>query len=234
MIAHAKARYMRVSPTKVRLMIDQIRGKNITAAQNILMYGQRGCNPLIKKVLDSAVANAKEKGLNEDQLFISRIIADQGPSWKRWRAAAFGRATQILKKTTHLTLELDVIMEEKPNDEKPKRGYLKAKARKEQLRKAQKAADAEVKNKSSKSAAKAAEHKNVEDKESQEETKDNQEAKVDKSAQTTESQTSKKSDKKEDKVEKAAESPEKAKTESNTKSNESSDDETNAADKEKK
>ena len=52
---------------------------------------------------------AKEKGLTEDQLFVSKITADQGPTWKRFRAAAFGRATGILKKTTHLTIELDLI-----------------------------------------------------------------------------------------------------------------------------
>ena len=63
---------------------------------------------MISKVLNSAVDNAKQKGLMEDQLFISRIVADQGPSWKRFRAASFGRATPILKKTTHLTIELDL------------------------------------------------------------------------------------------------------------------------------
>jgi len=60
-------------------------------------------------VLDSAISNAKQKGLREDQLFISRIIANNGPMWKRYRAATFGRATEILKRTTHLTIELDLI-----------------------------------------------------------------------------------------------------------------------------
>ena len=64
---------------------------------------------MITKVLDSAVSNAKQKGLSEDQLFISRIQAEQGPSWKRFRSAAFGRATAIQKKTTHLTIELDLV-----------------------------------------------------------------------------------------------------------------------------
>ncbi len=64
---------------------------------------------MVAKVLNSAISNAKQKGLSEDQLYISKIVADQGPSWKRFRAAAFGRATGILKKTTHLTIELDLI-----------------------------------------------------------------------------------------------------------------------------
>ena len=62
----------------------------------------------IVKVFDSAVANARQKGIAEDQLFVSRVTADQGPVWKRFKAATFGRATEILKKTTHITVELDV------------------------------------------------------------------------------------------------------------------------------
>ena len=109
MIAKAKGRYMRISPTKVREVIDLIRGKDVTAASNILLHTNKGCTRSITKILNSAVSNAKEKGLAEDQLFISKIIADQGPMWKRWRSAAFGRATAILKKTTHLTIELDLL-----------------------------------------------------------------------------------------------------------------------------
>jgi large subunit ribosomal protein L22 len=109
MIAVAKSKYMRVSPTKVRQVIDLIRGKDVNTSISILMHVNKGFRDKIKKVLDSAINNAKQKGLSEDQLFISRIIADQGPTWKRFRAVAFGRATRILKKTTHLTIELDVI-----------------------------------------------------------------------------------------------------------------------------
>ena len=108
MIAQAKARYMRVSPTKVRLVIDLIRGKDVLTSQAILTHVNKGSRKLVGKVLDSAVSNAKQKGLMEDQLFISRIVADQGPSWKRFRAATFGRAAPVAKKTTHLTIELDL------------------------------------------------------------------------------------------------------------------------------
>jgi large subunit ribosomal protein L22 len=108
MIAQAKARYMRVSPVKVRQVIDLIRGKDVNASLAILTHVDKGSTGMITKVLDSALNNAKQKGLSEDQLFISRIQADQGPSWRRYRSAAFGRATEISKKTTHLTIELDL------------------------------------------------------------------------------------------------------------------------------
>ncbi len=109
MIAKAKGQYIRVSPTKVRYVIDLLRGKNITSSLSILTHVNRGCAGLITKILNSAVSNAKQKGLTEEQLYISKITANPGPVWKRFRAAAFGRATRILKRTTHLTIELDLI-----------------------------------------------------------------------------------------------------------------------------
>ena len=109
MIAQAKGRYIRVSPVKVRQVIDLIRGKNVTSSFAILSQTNKGQTETISKILNSAVSNAKQKGLMEDQLYISKIHTDQGPSWKRFRPAAFGRATRILKKTTHLTIELDLI-----------------------------------------------------------------------------------------------------------------------------
>ena len=109
MIAQAKARYIRVSPSKVRLVIDLIRGKGVTESLVLLTHVNRSATKLISKTLFSALSNAKQKGLSEDQLFVSKITADQGPSWKRYRAVAFGRAAPILKKTTHLTVELDLI-----------------------------------------------------------------------------------------------------------------------------
>jgi len=109
MIAQARGRYFRVSPTKVRQVINLIRGKDVPASLAILTHVNKGSTKAIAKVLNSAISNAKQKGLMEEQLFISKIKADQGPVWKRFRAVAFGRATGILKKTTHLTIELDLI-----------------------------------------------------------------------------------------------------------------------------
>ena len=109
MIAKAKSSHIRMSPVKLRQVINLIRGKDIRSASNILLHADKGCTQTVGKILNSAVNNAKQKGLTEDQLFISKIFADQGPSWKRWRAASFGRASPILKKTAHLTIELDLM-----------------------------------------------------------------------------------------------------------------------------
>lgn len=109
MIAQAKGRYIRGSERKIRQVIDLIRGKKVLVSVAILAQVNKGSAKLISKILDSAISNAKQKGLTEDQLFISRINADKGVMWKRFRAAAFGRATRILKRTTHLTIELDLL-----------------------------------------------------------------------------------------------------------------------------
>ena len=109
MIAQAKGRHIRISPTKVRPVIDLIRGKNVEASIAILTQVEKRARDIVMKVLNSAVSNAKQKGLDEGQLFVSSVKADQGPMWKRFRSAPFGRAVGILKKTTHLTIELDLI-----------------------------------------------------------------------------------------------------------------------------
>ena len=108
MIAHAQAKFLRGSPRKVGLVLDLIRGKGILESESILAHLNKGCSQMIRKALHSAVSNAKQKGLIEEQLVISKVTADQGPSWKRYRAASFGRASPILKRTTHLTIELDL------------------------------------------------------------------------------------------------------------------------------
>lgn len=109
MIASAKVKFMRGSPMKMRQVIDLIRGKDIPTSLTVLAHINKAATKIVSKVLNSAVSNAKQKGLAEEQLFISKITADQGPSWKRYRAAAFGRASPILKKTSHLKIELDLI-----------------------------------------------------------------------------------------------------------------------------
>lgn len=109
MIARAKVRYSRVSPTKVRPVIDLIRGRKVLPSLAMLTHINKGSSKMVAKAVSSAVSNAKQKGLSEDQLYISKITADQGPSWKRYRAAAFGRATGIIKRTTHLIVELDLV-----------------------------------------------------------------------------------------------------------------------------
>ena len=109
MIAKAKLKFVRGTPTRVREVINLIRGKNVIESQVILTHVNKGTTRMIRKVLDSAISNAKQKGLSEDQLYVSKIFADGGPMMKRWRAASFGRASPILKRTSHLTIELDLI-----------------------------------------------------------------------------------------------------------------------------
>jgi large subunit ribosomal protein L22 len=93
---------------KMRQVVDLIRAKNVQDAQVILSSVNKRSTELIVKILKSAVANAKVKGFTEDQLYISRITCDNGPSWKRFKAAAFGRASPILRRTSHLWIELDL------------------------------------------------------------------------------------------------------------------------------
>ena len=93
---------------KMRQVINAIRGKDVPTSLAMLAQINKGSSLLVKKVLDSAVSNAKQKGLSENQLFIKSIVANHGGAWKRFRAASFGRANPILRRTTHLTVELDV------------------------------------------------------------------------------------------------------------------------------
>ncbi len=108
MIASAKGKFVRLAPMKVKQVIDLIRGRDINNSLTVLAHTHKRPTEAITKILNSAVSNAKQKGFTEDQLFISRIVAEKGPMWKRFRAAAFGRASSILKRTTHIVIELDL------------------------------------------------------------------------------------------------------------------------------
>ncbi|MFH0791285.1 MAG: 50S ribosomal protein L22 [Candidatus Omnitrophota bacterium] len=108
MIVKAEGKFLRISPVKVRQVLDLIRHKGVVEAQGILInLGKRPKEYLIK-ILNSAVANAKVKGFTPEQLYISKITCDGGPMWKRFKAAAFGRAAPILKRTAHIKIELDI------------------------------------------------------------------------------------------------------------------------------
>ncbi len=107
MLAKAKARHIRISAQKVRLVLDLIRRKPANTALSILGNTRKRAAELVSKLLRSAIANARNKGVEEDGLFISKICADEGVTWKRFRANAFGRGSRILKRTSHITIELD-------------------------------------------------------------------------------------------------------------------------------
>jgi len=108
MEAKAVARFVRISPRKVRLIMDEIRGRKVEEALRLLTYSPQKGATLLRKLVDSAVANASANAeIDVDTLFIKRIFADEGPSWKRFQPRAMGRATRIKKRTSHLTVILD-------------------------------------------------------------------------------------------------------------------------------
>jgi ribosomal protein L22 len=103
----AKARYVRVAPRKARLIADQIRGMPVDEARTLLAFSSRGAARDLARLLDSAAANAEANhDLVADDLRIVDIRVDEGPTLKRWRARARGRATRIEKKTSHLSVAL--------------------------------------------------------------------------------------------------------------------------------
>lgn len=109
MEARAKARFVRVSPRKARLVVDMIRGENINRALNIVKFTQKRAARVVEKVLRSALANAQNNhGIkNIDGLFVKEAYVDQGPTWKRVQPRAMGRAYRIRKRTSHITIVLD-------------------------------------------------------------------------------------------------------------------------------
>ena len=108
METRAAAKYIRISPRKVRLVMDQLRGKKVEEALNLLNFAPQKSAYIVKKLLSSALANAEENSeIDVDTLFIKSIYADEGPTLKRFRPRAMGRATRIRKRTSHLTVILE-------------------------------------------------------------------------------------------------------------------------------
>jgi large subunit ribosomal protein L22 len=108
--ARASAQYLRVTPRKARLVVDNIRGRTVPEARTVLAFTPRAAAREIEKVLASAVANAEANhGLIGDELVITAAYVDEGPVIKRWRARARGRVAQIKKRTCHVTLRLQPV-----------------------------------------------------------------------------------------------------------------------------
>ncbi len=104
----AKVSFARIPVQKACFVLDAIRGKDVETAKAILMYNPRYASSVIKKLLDSAVANAENNnGLSADKLYIAECYANQGPTMKRIQPRAQGRAYRILKRTSHITVVLD-------------------------------------------------------------------------------------------------------------------------------
>ena len=104
----AVAKYVRVSPRKVQIVIDLIRGKQVDDALAILMYTPKSAAPVVEKLLNSAIANAENnQEMSRENLYVAEVYANQGPTLKRYWARSHGRADLIKKHTSHITIVLD-------------------------------------------------------------------------------------------------------------------------------
>ena len=110
MISKASVKFVRISPRKVRYVIDLIRKKKVSEAHGILNGSPRRAREIVVKLLNQAVdAAVKNSRVDAKNLFISRVTADGGPTMRRFRAASMGRASIMRKRTSHIHLELDLI-----------------------------------------------------------------------------------------------------------------------------
>lgn len=103
--AYASAKFVRITPMKARRVVDMVRGLPIADALSILQFAPQAASETVYKVLESAIANAETtEGLDTSDLIVSVAMVDEGPTMKRWRPRAQGRATRINKRTSHITL----------------------------------------------------------------------------------------------------------------------------------
>jgi large subunit ribosomal protein L22 len=107
MEVRAVSKYVRISPSKVRKIVDAVKGKPVESGLQMLKFMPQKSAGILEKIVRSAVANADQNAdIDIDMLVIRNIIADQGPTLKRWKARARGRGTRILKRTSHITVIL--------------------------------------------------------------------------------------------------------------------------------
>ena len=103
--AFAIARFVRVTPMKARRVVDLVRGLPVDEALSILQFAPQAAADNVRKLLESAIANAENgEGLDRDSLVVSKVTVDEGPTLKRWRPRAQGRAYRIRKRTSHITV----------------------------------------------------------------------------------------------------------------------------------
>ncbi len=113
MEARATAKYVRITPNKARRVVDLIRGRQVEEARRILRFSPLGASRTVEKVLDSAVANAEQvPGVIPQNLVVERGWVDEGPTLKRYRPRAYGRAARVRKRTSHITLIVKTLGEE--------------------------------------------------------------------------------------------------------------------------
>ncbi len=104
--AIAILRYARISPLKARLVLRQIHGKDVGEALYLLKILPKKAARIVENVLKSAIANAEQKGLDLDKLYIKKAVADRGPMFRKWLPRAYGRATMLRKRLSHITIVL--------------------------------------------------------------------------------------------------------------------------------
>lgn len=110
--AIARARWLRIAPRKVRLVVDLIRGKKVSEARTILLYTVKRGAPIVSKVLESAVANAesaaaeRRERVNTDDMIVTKVYVDEGPTTKKFQPQPRGRAARIRKRSSHVTLSI--------------------------------------------------------------------------------------------------------------------------------
>ena len=109
MRSKASARFSRIAPRKARMIADLVRGRDAAEAIQLLQFTTKSGAPVIKKIIESAVANARLAGADVDELFVSKATVDKAPNKfnRRWRPRAMGRATRITKGVSHIVIELD-------------------------------------------------------------------------------------------------------------------------------
>lgn len=115
------ARFVRIAPRKARVVVNMVRHQPVAAALDMLAFTRKAGAPIVKKLIESAIANAKQKNssLNEDTLFVSAGAVDKGPNrnMRRWRPRAMGRATQIVKGVSHI----QIVLSDNPPPRKEKK-----------------------------------------------------------------------------------------------------------------
>lgn len=114
MLSKASAMFSRISPRKARIIADLVRGRDAAEAIQLLCFTEKSGAPVLKKIIESAVANARQSGADVDTLFISKATVDKATVDKapnkfnrRWRPRAMGRATKVVKGVSHIVIELD-------------------------------------------------------------------------------------------------------------------------------
>ncbi len=114
MEAKATVKYVRTSPRKMRRVVDMIRGQHVEEARRILRFSPLGATRDVEKLLNSAVANAEQQpGVIPENLVVARAWVDEGPTLKRFRPRAYGRATRVRKRTSHVTVVVQTMGEER-------------------------------------------------------------------------------------------------------------------------